>query len=103
MRAEPATPKKKRIALAIALAADVLQLGLAPLFVEGALSPLADALDLVVVVALVLTLGWRWRTVLALGVELVPGLALFPSWTAVVATLPTAEPKRELSAERSAG
>jgi hypothetical protein len=103
MRAVAATPKQKRIALGIALAADVLQLALAPFFVEGALSPFDDVLDLVVVVALVLTLGFRWRTLLALGVELVPGLALFPSWTALVATLPTAEPVPELSASRSAG
>lgn len=89
------TRRRKRIGLAIAMAADLLQLALAPLFVEGALSPLDDALDVVVGVALVLTLGWRWRTVLALGAELVPGLALFPSWTAMVATLPVAEPDEQ--------
>jgi hypothetical protein len=38
--------------------------------------------------ALVLTLGWQWRIAVALGIELVPGVALFPSWTAFVATLP---------------
>jgi hypothetical protein len=85
------TRRRKRIALAIAVAADLLQLALAPLFVEGALSPLDDVLDGVVAIALVVTLGWRWRTVLALGAELVPGLALFPSWTTMVATLPVAD------------
>ena len=84
------TRRRKRIALCIAGAADLLQLLLAPLFIEGALSPFDDVLDVVVAAALVMTLGWRWRTVLALGVELVPGLALFPSWTAMVATLPSA-------------
>jgi hypothetical protein len=105
MPVAPATPKQKRIALAIALAADVAQLALAPLFAEGALSPFSDALDLVVVLTLVLTLGWRWRTVLALGVELIPGLALFPTWTALVLTMPTAQPveQPQLSATRSAG
>jgi hypothetical protein len=34
------------------------------------------------------TTGFRWRLVAALAVELVPGLALFPSWTAFVAMLP---------------
>ena len=80
--------RRKSIALAIAVTADLLQLALAPLFAEGALSPLDDALDLVVALLLVVTLGWRWRTLLALGIELVPGAALFPTWTAMVATLP---------------
>jgi hypothetical protein len=44
----------------------------------------------VVAGALTATLGWRWRTALAFALELVPGLSLFPSWTALVATLPTA-------------
>ncbi len=87
------TQDRKRLALGIALAADVLQLALAPLFAEGALSPLDDLLDVVVAIALWATLGWRKRTLLALGLELIPGVALFPSWTAVVATLsPAAEP-----------
>jgi hypothetical protein len=84
------TPRRKRIALVIAAAADLVQLALAPFFVEGALSPLDDVLDVAVAAALVVTLGWRWRTALALGLELIPGLALFPSWTALVATLPAA-------------
>jgi hypothetical protein len=79
--------KRKSIALGIAIVADAVQLVLAPLFVEGALSPLDDALDVAVALLLTVTLGWRWRTLLALGVELVPGLALFPTWTAMVATL----------------
>jgi hypothetical protein len=82
--------RRKRIALAIAAAADLLQLAVAPLFGAGVLSPFDDLLDAAVVLALVLTLGWRWRTLVALGAELVPGLALFPSWTAVVLTLPAA-------------
>jgi hypothetical protein len=82
--------RQKRAALAIAAVADLAQLALAPLFVEGALSPLDDALDAVVALALLFTVGWRWRIALALGLELVPGMALFPSWTALVATLPTA-------------
>jgi hypothetical protein len=78
---------RKRLALAIALAADVLQLALAPFFAEGALSPLDDLLDVAVAVAISATLGWRKRTMLALALELIPGVALFPSWTAVVASI----------------
>jgi hypothetical protein len=84
------TRRQKRIALAVAAVADIVQIGLAPLFGEGLLSPLDDALDIVVALALVMTLGFRWRTVIALAIELIPGVALFPSWTALIATMPTA-------------
>jgi hypothetical protein len=82
------TPKRKRVALAIAVLADAVQLGFFPVFGAGALSIPDDVLDFGVAVALVITLGWRWRLVAALAFELVPGLALFPSWTVLVATLP---------------
>src|SRR5215468_9934153 len=84
------TRRQKRIALFIAMVADLIQLALAPLFAEGAISPFDSALDIVTASVLLFTLGWNWRTILALGIELVPGLALFPTWTAVIATLPAA-------------
>src|SRR3954451_4064747 len=82
--------ERKRVALAIAAAADLAQVFFLPLFGEGGLSPLEDALDVVVAVALTALVGFRWRTALAFALELVPGVALFPSWTAVVASLPVA-------------
>jgi hypothetical protein len=36
-------------------------------------------------------LGFRWSLLSALFVEAVPGLAMFPTWTLVVAALATAE------------
>ena len=42
-------------------------------------------------ITLVALLGFRWRFVLALAIELVPGAQLFPSWTAFVLSLPTVE------------
>jgi hypothetical protein len=81
------TARRKKIALAIAALADAIQIGLFPGFVEGALSIPDDALDAIVAVALLVTLGWKWRLVGALALELVPGVALFPSWTVFVATL----------------
>jgi hypothetical protein len=83
-----ATRRQKRAALVIAAAGDLTQLALGPLFAAGALSPLDDALDVIIASLLVLALGRSWRIALALGLELVPGLSLFPTWTAVVATLP---------------
>ncbi len=81
--------KKKKIALGIAVIADAIQLGLFPIFVEGALSIPDDALDAVVAVSILLILGFRARLALAILAELVPGFALFPSWTLAVMSLPT--------------
>lgn len=81
--------KRKRIAIAIALVADLLQMGMFEVFLPGALSPPDDVLDVVVVVLLSLLLGFRWRFLFALALELTPGAALFPSWTGFVLSLPT--------------
>jgi len=90
------TPTRKKIALGIAALADAVQIGLFPVFLEGALSIPDDVLDAVVALLLLLTLGWRWRLAAALVVELVPGVALFPSWTAFVITVPTERPPERL-------
>lgn len=71
-------------ALAIAIAADAVQIGLLPLFIEGAAAPWNDALDLAVGVALVALLGWHAALLPAFLGELVPVLDLFPTWTATV-------------------
>jgi len=92
LTAHAVSPTRKKVALVIAAVADLVQLGFFPVFAEGALSPPDDVLDAVVAIALFATLGFKWRILLALGIELVPGIALFPSWTAVVATLPTESP-----------
>ena len=81
-RGHAVSRRRKTIALAIAALADAIQLGLFPAFVEGALSPPDDALDVVVAILLAVTLGWRWRLLAALALELVPGVAVFPTWTA---------------------
>jgi hypothetical protein len=80
---------RKKIALGLAAIADLIQAGYFPIFGEGVLSPPDDVLDLAVAVVLVAVLGFRWRLVMALAMELVPGATLFPTWTAVVLSLPT--------------
>lgn len=99
----PAVSKKRKaIALAIAVAADLTQLVLWPAFAPGAASPFDDALDAVVAVALLVTLGFSGRLALALGLELAPGAALFPTWSAVVATIPVLdEPAKAPIPERA--
>jgi hypothetical protein len=92
--------QQKRIALAIAAIADLLQLGLFPVFGEGVLSIPDDALDAVVALLLVLTLGWRWRILAALAIELVPGVAAFPTWTAFVLMVKSEEAAPAIGLDR---
>jgi len=74
----------RRTALAIAVMADALQIVLFPLFGEGGLSPLNDALDVVVAWLMIRLLGWHWAFVPSFIAELVPGLDLVPTWTIAV-------------------
>jgi hypothetical protein len=50
------------------------------------------ALDAGVAGVLLLVLGFRWRLLFSLALELVPFATLMPSWTAVVLSLPTKPP-----------
>jgi hypothetical protein len=96
------TRKQKAVAMAIAVLADLVQMVLWPAFAEGAASPFDDALDGVVALALLLTLGWSGRLMAALALELTPGAALFPTWTAVVMSIPAqgAEAERLVEAKQ---
>src|SRR5271157_6515416 len=73
-----------RLAWAVAIAADALQIVAFPLFVEGAISPADSVLDLIVAFVLIRLLGWHWAFLPTLAAELIPGLDLFPTWTAAV-------------------
>jgi hypothetical protein len=73
----------------IAIVADAVQLGAFPFFAEGALSPPDDVLDVVVGAVLCKMLGWHWAFLPAFAAELVPGVDLFPTWTAAVAYVTT--------------
>jgi hypothetical protein len=73
-----------RLAWAVALAADALQSAVLPLFAEGGFSPADSLLDLVVGVLLIRLLGWHWAFLPTLAAELIPGIDLFPTWTAAV-------------------
>ena len=75
---------EQRLAWAVAIAADALQIAAFPLFVEGGVSPADSLLDLIVAFALIRLLGWHWAFLPTLAAELVPGADLFPTWTAAV-------------------
>jgi hypothetical protein len=73
-----------RAAMGLAIVADAIQIVVFPLFAEGAVSPVDDILDLVVMGALVQLTGWHWEFLPSFIGELVPGLDLVPFWTLAV-------------------
>ena len=75
---------EQRLAWLVAIAADAIQIAGFPLFVEGGMSVADSALDLIVAVVLIRLLGWHWAFLPSLVAELVPGLDLFPTWSAAV-------------------
>ncbi len=70
-----------RWAFLVAVASDALGFGVA------LLPPVQWLLDGITAVLLLAVLGFRWSLLGALAVEVVPGLAVFPAWTLVVAAL----------------
>ena len=73
-----------RLAWAIAIAADTLQIAAFPFFAEGGMSPADSLLDLIVGFFMIRLLGWHWAFLPTLAAELIPGADLFPTWTAAV-------------------
>jgi hypothetical protein len=73
-----------RAARLIAMAADVLQIAVFPMFAGGVASPIDDVLDVVVAGAVTWLVGWHWSFLPSFLAELVPGLDLVPTWTAAV-------------------
>jgi hypothetical protein len=76
-----------RTAMMVAIIADALQIVVFPLFIEGALSPADDLLDLGVAALLVQLLGWHWEFLPSFLAKLVPGVDLVPFWTLAVANV----------------
>ncbi|OGF13172.1 MAG: hypothetical protein A2W00_13935 [Candidatus Eisenbacteria bacterium RBG_16_71_46] len=80
----PRTRQRIRLARWIAVAADVLQIGLMPVFVAGGFSWVNDALDVAVAATMVILLGWHVAFLPTLVAELIPFVDLFPTWTVAV-------------------
>jgi hypothetical protein len=79
------TLRRWRVALLIAVLSDALGFGVA-------LYPPAQwLLDAVTVMLLLAALGFQWPLLLALAIEAVPALQLFPAWTLVVLALASNE------------
>jgi hypothetical protein len=73
-----------KTALALAVLADVLQMAVFPLFVEGAASPADDVVDVAMAGILTWLLGWHWEFLPSFAGKLIPGVDLFPLWSLAV-------------------
>lgn len=76
-----------RTAMALAIAADLVQIAVFPMFIEGAASPADDLLDLGVAGVLSALLGWHWEFAPSFLAKLVPGVDFVPLWTLAVANV----------------
>jgi hypothetical protein len=76
-----------RAAFLLAILADVLQVAVFPLFIQGAASPADDILDFVVGGVLAYLLGWHWEFLPSFFGKLVPGVDMVPFWTLAVANV----------------
>ena len=80
-----AKSSKVRTAWGVAIAADAIQIIALPLFAFGGLMPADTIVDIATAGVLSSLLGWHWAFLPTLIAELIPGLDLFPTWTAAVA------------------
>jgi hypothetical protein len=85
----------------LAIVADALQIVVFPVFVEGALSPADDVLDLGVGALMVHLLGWHWEFLPSFLAKLVPGVDLVPFWTMAVANVYRKSKRIAVNAEES--
>lgn len=92
---QPVPRRRKAVALGLAVVADLCQIVFFPAFFPGGFSPFDAVLDVATALGLLLVLGFRWRLLAGLVVEAIPGLALFPTWSALVITLPVKEAEEE--------
>ena len=77
-----------RIALLVAVISDAIGFSL------GLIPPIQWVVDAITVLVLLRVLGFSWPLLIALAVEAVPVLEVFPTWTLAVAVLAsTAHPR----------
>ena len=68
----------------VAVCADLLQIGLVPVFGEGFISPFNDALDIAVCLTLTALVGWHFAFLPGFLIEMMPMVDLAPTWTIAV-------------------
>jgi len=72
------------VARAVAIAADLLQIAIFPIFMEGIMSPVNDVLDVAVALLLIFLVGWHIAFLPTFVAKEVPLLNLAPTWTIAV-------------------
>jgi hypothetical protein len=90
-----------KTAMVLAIIADALQIVVFPAFVEGAISPADDILDLGVGAAMISLLGWHWEFVPSFLAKLVPGVDLVPFWTLAVVNVYRKSKRMAVTTEES--
>jgi hypothetical protein len=80
----PLTRTRVWIARGIAIAADVVQIALAPAVAEGFASPLDAGLDAAVCIVLTLLVGWHIAFLPSFLIKALPFADLAPTWTIAV-------------------
>ncbi len=73
-----------RAAYCIAIFADLLEIGLWPVFSEGFASILDDILDILVCIVLTFLVGWHIAFIPSFLIKFVPGVDLAPTWTIAI-------------------
>lgn len=76
-----------RIAMVLAIVADILQFAVFPFVIEGGASPADDILDLSIGGLLTYLLGWHWEFLPSFAAKLIPGVEFVPLWTLAVANV----------------
>jgi len=76
-----------RIAMVVAIVADILQIAVFPFVLEGAASPPDDILDVCVGGLLTYLLGFHWEFLPSFAAKLIPGVEFVPLWTLAVANV----------------
>jgi hypothetical protein len=78
---------RMKAALGLAIVADIVQLVLFPIFLEGAESPADDILDACMAGILSWLLGWHWEFLPSFAGKLIPFVDFVPLWTLAVANV----------------
>ena len=76
-----------RIAMILAVVADILQIAVFPFVLEGSASPPDDVIDLCIGGLLTWLLGWHWEFLPSFAAKLIPGVEFIPLWTLAVANV----------------
>ena len=79
-----ASPSRIKIARAVAIGADILQIICFPVLAEGVASPIDDAVDVIVCATLTWLVGWHYSFLPSFVLKVVPFADLVPSWTIAV-------------------